>query len=211
MKVSELRRAFASLASGLSEVGARAYAASLNEFAAELAPFNKRDVSELLSAQAPRANTGPGTTLGELLISLEAFSSFVELTAKPSVRAAINHLSIFLNDRREMTIRSYVDALHAAFCPDRPVPANDVSLIDAYVSALREAKHDDKRFPRLFEALSVDERLSKDDVVAIANGFAFKMAKSTSKKLALERIWKMHNASEAFAAKSRASKGKSAA
>jgi hypothetical protein len=59
--------------------------------------------------------------------------------------------------------------------------------------------------------MSKDSRVGKTEIVAIASAFAFPMAKSTSRKLALERIWSLHHASSSMDAKSRAMKGKSAA
>lgn len=212
MKVAALRRVLADLSSGLSQVGAPALASALSELADSLSPFDAREVSDLKFAAPLPDRSGIGDRmLSEPLEALSAFDAFIARTAKPTVRGALNDLRIFLNDRQHMTIRSFIDALHAAFSPERPQPANDASLVQTYVDALKDAKHDDERFPKLYKALSTDERLNKDDVVQIASKFAFKMAKSTSKKVALERIWKMHNASEAFAAKSRSTKGKSAA
>lgn len=211
MRISEFRRVLIELANALETIGAGSRSAALLELAEGLAPFGRRDVSEMECASTQPKIEAEGLTVGDAFNTIRAFQGFVTRIAKPSVQTALNLAGTIVNDRQEMTIRSFIDSLHAAFSPDRPHAANDASLCDAYVDALTEAKHDDKKFPRLFEALSSDERLSKDDVVEIASKFAFKMAKSTSKKIALERIWKMHNASETFAAKSRATKGKSAA
>lgn len=212
MKFAELCRNLKELARALEAVGATKDATALSNLAAALQPFGKRDVAALKSLLPEGESGADGQTLRAPLQALNAFSAFIERAARPSLRTAFNDLKMVMNDRQDMTIRSFVDALHSAFTPDRPLPANDEqSVVDAYVDALGRAKHDDKKFPLLFEALSADERIGKDELVAIASRFAFRMAKSTSRKVALERIWKMHNASETFAAKSRATKGKSAA
>ncbi len=212
MKFSELRKQLNSLSSALEALDANESAAAVRLVSDGLAPFNKRDVSELESLEVrDPENTGERPQLREFTYVLISFDDFISRTMKPATRAAFNSLRIFVNDRQEMTIRSFLGALHDAFSPDRPKPRGDETLVDAYVSALTDAKHDDEGFPKLFGQLSNDERLNKDDVVEIASRFAFKMAKSTSKKTALEKIWKIHNASETFAAKSRAMKGKSAA
>lgn len=212
MKFSELRKHLDSLSSALNAVDAEDSATAVRLISDGFMPFNKRDVSELESLEFRNPeNSGERPQLREFTYVLISFDEFISRTMKPATRAAFNTLRIFMNDRQEMTIRSFFDALHDAFSPDRPKARDGQTLVEVYVSALTEAKHDDEQFPRLFGQLSNDERLSKDEVVEIASRFAFKMAKSTSKKSALEKIWKIHNASETFAAKSRAMKGKSAA
>lgn len=212
MKFSEFRKHLNSLSSALDAVGAKDSAAAVQLISDGLSPFNKRDVSELESLEfVDPSNSGERPQIREFIYVLNSFDDFISRTTKPSARAAFNALRIFVNDRHEMTIRSFLGALHDAFSPDRPRAGEGESLVAAYVDALTDAKHDEARFPKLFGQLSNDERLSKDDIVEIASRFAFKMAKSTSKKTALEKIWKIHNASETFAAKSRAMKGKSAA
>ncbi len=212
MKFTELRRHLDALASAIAEVGASDSADALREMSEALKPFNKRTVSELQSLELePSFEVGERPQVREVHFVLIVFEDFLERAAKPPVRDAFNILKTILNDRQDMAIRSFIETLHKAFSPHRPTPLPGENIVDAYVNALTRAKHDDEKFPSLFGELSVDDRLSKDDIVAIANRFAFKMAKSTSKRTALERIWKMHNASETFAAKSRAMKGKSAA
>jgi hypothetical protein len=212
MKFSELRKHIDALAAAVDGIGEKDLALAVRAMSDGFKPFNKRDVAELesISFQAP-ANTGERPQLREVIFVLAAFDEFVRKSTKPAVREGFNLLRIFVNDRGEMAIRSFFGALHDAFSPDRPKPDGDRTLVQSYVDALRDVKHDDEKFPRLFGQLSNDERLTKEEIVEIANDFAFKMAKSTSRKTALERIWKMHNASETFAAKSRAMKGKSAA
>jgi len=212
MKISDLRKHLNSLAAALNAVGAKESADALKAMSDGFAPFNTRDVTELeLLGLQSSSEVGDRPQVREVHFVLLSFEEFITRAAKPPARAAFNSLRIFLNDRQDMAIRAFFGALHEAFSPDRPKPVGDQTVVDAYVGALRDAKHDDEKFPRLFSQLSSDERVTKDDVVEIANQFAFKMARSTSKKTALDRIWKMHNASETFAAKSRAMKGKSAA
>ncbi len=213
MKFLELRKHMSALAVALRDVSAGDAAQYVLLLVDGLAPFNKRTVAELKSISLPRqsSDSPQEPRVADVVAVLEAFEDFIRGLAKPLAREALGIWKDFLADRQEMTIRSFLDALHDAFAPDRPKPADGQSIVDAYVDALRTAKHDDEKFPRLFAELTSDERLSKDDVVEVASRFAFKMGKSTSKKVALERIWKMHNASETFAAKSRAMKGKSAA
>lgn len=211
MRISELRRHLDKLAAALESVRADVSAVPVRMVSDGLRPFGRRDVAELESLHVESAPGGTGPQVREFQVVLSAFDGFIAQTAKPSVRDAFNRLRIFVNDRQGMAIRSFIDALHHAFSPDRPRPGLGETIVDTYVAALQDSKHDDERFPRLFGALSDDERLNKDDVVEIASRFAFRMAKSTSKKTALERIWKMHSASETFAAKSRTMRGKSAA
>src|SRR5690606_11601436 len=120
-KVSALRRILEDYATGLATVGARAHAGALIELADGLAPFGKREISDLkLAETSHRHSRDTGKTLRDALGALEAFQAFITRTAKPSVRDALNQMRIFLNDRQHMTIRSFVDALHAAFSPERP-------------------------------------------------------------------------------------------
>ena len=212
MKFSELRKHLEALAEALDGVGAQDSSRAVRTMSDGLKPFNKRDVADLeLVTLAPSFDVGSRPQVREFQYVLLTFEGFFARAAKAPVKAAFNTLKTIVNDRQDMAIRSFIEALHQAFSPDRPVPSADETVVDAYVASLRAAKHDDQRFPQLYHQLSTDDRLSKDDIVEIASKFAFKMAKSTSKKTALERIWKMHNASETFAAKSRAMKGKSAA
>lgn len=88
----------------------------------------------------------------------------------------------------------------------------DFSLgVDGYVSKLNASVHDGAQFADVFNSLKSDKKLLRDDVVCIASRFAFPMAKSTSRKVALERIWRQHMASETAGAKTRSMHGRSAA
>ncbi len=108
-------------------------------------------------------------------------------------------------------IRDYIAALESAFGLGAPAPELGEDVVDMYVRLLKGATHDAEEFPRLFGHLEKDSRLARPEIVAVASAFAFRMAKSTTRKEALERIWSIHQASATMDSKSRAMKGKSAA
>jgi hypothetical protein len=83
--------------------------------------------------------------------------------------------------------------------------------VDGHLEALKAAVDDAAAFPRAFENLKADKAMKREDVVAIASRFAYPMAASTTRKLALERIWRQHEASETTGAKILAVGGRSAA
>lgn len=212
MKLSAVSNLLVSLAASLRELGCHERAQHLSVMAREMLQLGSHDLAELeglrLQHDAAGAQSGELGALGE---TLDALDGFLSLLAKPKALTAVRVLGRIANENKGMTIRDYSDSVDLALNPERVRVPDGGSLVDVYVDALNEAKHDPSRFPKVFESLSTDPRLNKDDIVSIASGFAFKLARSTSKVAALEKIWKMHNASETFAAKSRAMKGKSAA
>lgn len=212
MKLSELAKQLSALANALTAIGDGTSAGALLAISEGLAPFKAQTVvhlAELKFTPSPALEVGAKVVDAARVIA--AFEAFLQLSAKPATLGAINQLVRILRQRPDMSVQVFIDSVYEAFEPYLVRPKVGESLLDAYVDALEDSKHDADRFPELFSKLSSDKRLSKDDIVAIASRFAFTMSKSTTKQLALERINKMHCASESFAAKSRAMKGKSAA
>jgi hypothetical protein len=108
-----------------------------------------------------------------------------------------------------VTIREILDRLLA---DGAPVAARQPSPgVDGYVEALKNALHNSEKFPEIVARLREDPSISRADMVEIASQVVFRLAKSTSKKEALARIERLHDASESYAAKAKAMKGKSAA
>lgn len=177
-----------------------------------LRPFAKRDTEELFDA----AIDTQGYAHDQLRLSLIAeklspFSRFISDIAAPMPKRAFSRFLIIVNQHSDMSIRSYLNAAEAAFVPGAPPIEDGLSVVESYVEALRKAQHDSESFPALYGALIADPRLNKDHIIEIASRFAFQMSKSTPKKTALERIWKMHDASQAYVDKAKSMKGKSAA
>lgn len=80
-----------------------------------------------------------------------------------------------------------------------------------YVKQLGASLHNEQKFPLIFEKLKNDKSMKREQIVQIASEIAFPMSKSTSKKVALEKIWNQFDASRTMGAKIRAQEGKSAA
>lgn len=212
MKLSELAKHLSTLANALTTIGVNAPASALIELSEGLAPFKSHIVANLEKVDfTPSRDFDAGTKVGDAARVISAFDAFLKFSAKPATLNAINLLVSILGQRPNMSVQSFIDSVYDAFEPDLVRSRAGESIHDAYVAALEDAKHDADRFPALFSKLAGDKRLNKDDIVEIASRFAFPMSKSTTKQLALERINKLHSASESFAAKSRAMKGKSAA
>lgn len=212
MKLGELRLTLLSLSDALTQLGKGKEAAVVRFFVDGIRPYEDIDVSRLKgipSVVGSSADGSPGWL--EFIEAVRPFASILDRVGKAGVRRDFYTLLRFGSDPTHMTIRSFLDSIHQAFSPDRPRARDGETLVDAYVRALQSAKHDEKRFPMIFAELINDKQIGKDDLVDIASKFAFKMSKSTTRKAALERIWKIHNASEGFAVKSRAIAGKSAA
>ena len=63
----------------------------------------------------------------------------------------------------------------------------------------------------MYEELLTDKRIKQAELAKIASLVAYETAPSTSKKEALRRIWLVHESYATAAAKSKFSRGKSAA
>jgi hypothetical protein len=189
-----------------------AFVKAVGQLVGGLRPFARHDLGDAFKVSLA-ADTEPldEPSLFHISRGLAPYDNFVSEIAAPGAKKAFKTFLAIVNQHSHMSIRSYLDAIHQAFLPGAPGANDDAPLREKYVKALREAQHDSARFPEVYGALIADPRVSKDDVVEIASTFAFKMSRSTSKKVALERIWKMHDASQAYVAKAKATKGKSAA
>ena len=63
----------------------------------------------------------------------------------------------------------------------------------------------------VYEALKADKRVSRTELAKIATGVAYETPTSTPRKESMRRIWIIHDSYASAAAKSKFSKGRSAA
>lgn len=185
----------------------------LVRIARALRPFGKRDVAELWALSGdvePAESTDGSGAMSAALEGLAFVEPLMERVAAPQPKQVFRLLKALLTKHSQMSVNVFVRSISETLAPNAPIPNDDQSLESAYVAALHQAQHDVEEFPLVYGALIADPRLSKDDIVEIASRFAYQMAKSTSKKTALERIWKVHDASQAYADKAMAMKGRSA-
>jgi hypothetical protein len=97
----------------------------------------------------------------------------------------------------------------AAGVAKTPRAASDPRLVDTYVRDLEAALGKEAEFRSVYEQLENDPRLSVADIRGLAKVFAKASAKS--KADALKKIWARHQSLLSFAAKARATDGRSAA
>lgn len=170
-------------------------------------PFNRFEYRNEIGAPT----TGPEDF--ETKTALVLLERFIRIGEELGASARLRHLHFvkqLIASRLSMTIDEIGAEWTSEILPGAPL-VSDGTFVDHYVKLLNAHMHDEAAFSQTFHAVSNDPRLSKDVVVQIACAFAYKMPKSTSKKDALDRIWRIHNASETFAAKAASRGGKSAA
>lgn len=186
---------------------------SLDSIVEALKPFAKRYVADLqaLRMEERLADETAGVELiASVVNEIDLLAPLMKQVAAPQPKRAFTLFQLLLTQHSQMSVNAFIRSVSDTLVPHAPQPKSDQSLASAYIAALHDAQHDDEHFPLLYGALIADPRLSKDAIVDIASGFAYQMAKSTSKKIALERIWKVHDASQAYADKAKAMKGRSA-
>ncbi|MBI1186395.1 MAG: hypothetical protein GC206_03560 [Alphaproteobacteria bacterium] len=213
MRTDAIARVLVLYGDVLAAARAADHATAVYTFAQGLNRLGAASIETLSKASALMSDTAEsradGPSISTFLDALQLIKPFMSVAAKPSMNAAIKNLERILTQRPTMSIRSYMEALSAAVLGDeQPAPETTVS---AYVKSLTDALHDGDEFQKVFRALQRDKSLAREHIVEIASRFAFKMAKGTSKRAALDRIWKMHDASQAFSEKARSMGGKSAA
>lgn len=132
---------------------------------------------------------------------------------KASSAEALNDLSTELRRLADMSANNLISALNSLFGGVREESSRfEHEWCEAdYIRALQQSLHNHEKFTEVFERLKNDRSLKRPQIVSIASSVAFKMAKSTTRKIALKRIMDQHKASETTAAKIRANAGRSAA
>jgi hypothetical protein len=201
--VSTLIGYLTAAAQGLAAVNAADHVSALRGLADGLSPLSRFPLDRLFAAMrnvpAPSAST-EGQTVDHAAESIFCFVSARNIIDSKARQTLERLHSSLAGELCRMSIRDFVEALKERV--DIPRVLQGEALSDAYIRELTEQLHNAERFRPLFEHLTNDNRLKASDVAAVASGVAYAMPKSTPRKLALERIWKMHDASESFAAKS---------
>lgn len=155
-------------------------------------------------ASVPTAPDYPGNsedTADRVRVLAAAVTVMAPTQRLRSIYSALSTLSIMNIDELKAALASFAPAVE---------PAPGQSLSDAYLDQIA-AQIDSSTFPQLLDTIAADKRLKREDIVAIASKVAYPMAKGTSKVAAIKALAKLHAASEAFASKSLANRGKSAA
>ena len=219
MIFSKAQALFADIAATWKSLGRSTPAFELVELFASAASFKKQPFADFLrqldSIEPERAPSNE-KDLVELTSCLSATEKLFQVYGKKDAAAVVSALLTSLERIRAMSIRSLFSLLMnsqptSGFQPDSQA-ANDSALTTCdYANALSGALGDRDEFQLWFERLKSDSNMKQPEVVEVASKVAFKMAKKTSRKLALERIWEQHQVSESTGAKIRASNGKSAA
>lgn len=217
MKAREARRILKALERGLAGVGACDVAARVCEFSELFEVVPKGTIEDLVRVMAAVTAGSLQVKSSDAKVSqavedILAFEPLFGVMLRPAAAREISKVLTGSSKLGDMTIRDLIAAMKLANgAGAEPFLRTGETLVDAFVRRLGETVDDREKFRVVFDALKADDRLNKAALVEIASAFAYPMAKSTSGKLALERIWKQHAASETAAAKSRAMRGRSAA
>lgn len=170
---------------------------------------------DAISAIGTERHSGVNTNLAPMADALAAFVPFVDQVGSREFVSNFNQLLGELSRLKSMSLRDFLDQLKGKLEKTAPVPSaidlDDLCSADDFVEALELTVHDLEMFPKVFDRLKQNRAMRRPEVVRIANQFAFPMAKTTTKRAALERIWDQHEAVRIARAKSCAQEGKSAA
>ncbi len=225
MQVSELTEHLSALAKTWERQGESQAVRALLAFISSLPTDSRMTVANLANALSSLDVRRAGLfddTATVFIKHLGAELIFIDSVSTNATRAAFNTLFTGISRFEGMNFQDLIQKLRQSLVsgdtsesvPEPadtapPAPANDHPLPDTmtqseYVDALEAAIGDETAFLRVFEKLKSDPDMKRPNVVAIASKVAFHMAKSTTKKLALKRIWDMHEAALTMDAKMRA-------
>jgi hypothetical protein len=173
-------------------------------------------VEKLSSRWALDLSNAGRTDLSRTVEIAESTIRMLTNVAKPAATNAVHTFFSIIRDCSSMEPLAFLEKLRLSLSTRTgsvgPTPANDDNLsVDGYIAKLRETITNADAFAAVFTKLEKDRAMTQPRVVEIASAFAFKLAKSTTRKDALRRIKSQHETSAITGAKIRANDGRSAA
>lgn len=162
------------------------------------------------------SDPSPALEMSKTIALLEEILRLFKSAGTKASADTVNVVLVALKHVPGMEPNMFLEKLRLAFASRRDATddgsADDTELsVQDYISKLNAAIGSEDSFVALYRRLEADRTMSREDVVQIASSVAFKMAKSTTRKAALARIWEQHEVSESTGAKIRSNDGRSAA
>ena len=215
--ISHLRQLL-SLSTLFQELGRAETARRLNKFVEVISGKNMRSARDILKPLAA-ISCPSGKKLIENEVWLRDLQAMLKFAEREFSKSFVKFFSSFVNECSRFSSMNFNDLIemlaHGRDTSLRSKKASPASAspesIAGYVLALEEAMHDELKFPVVFSKLENDRAMKRNDVVEIASRFAFRMAKSTPKKVALQRIWDQFETSSLMGSKIESQDGRSAA
>lgn len=190
----------------------------LEEVVALLRSRSVKSTEQFISAikSVPATETPhKDSSLEPLVDCVAASGRLLSEYGKKATSESVNLLFTAIEPNRSMSADSFFGALrgmlHATSPNKGPSASASESGVDFYAALLQSNWGNKEEFGKSFKRLESDPEMKQPEVVQLANMIAFKMAKGTPKKVALQRIWELHEVSESAGAKVRSSDGRSAA
>jgi hypothetical protein len=170
-------------------------------------------VKDLLGRAMPRAPLPDATnaSVAEFREALVRLQGVVGGIAKKDFNADLAELIKALEPHDKADLAAFVRACQEALEEVSTAPPADPELVNRYVERLESTHKLSDQFLPVFEELQRDKRIKQGDLARIATALAYETAPNTPKKESLRRIWLTHESYATAAAKSRFSKGRSAA
>jgi hypothetical protein len=153
-------------------------------------------------------------SLGDVARLLSALKGFLDKTAKSTVLTDLDAIEKLLRDRASMELAAFVRITTEAASPRRPTTGRDApelrdDLIAHYRDKLEAALGDEEKFTAIYNDLRANAAMGKPEITALANQMTGSGARTQD--AALKKIWNRHQSLVMFKAKSRATRGRSAA
>ncbi|MGA7329004.1 MAG: hypothetical protein WBX25_32085 [Rhodomicrobium sp.] len=220
MKVEELERWLKKCAEDLDDLKASDCAATLRAVNSVLTLFRDKNVSELEKAASAAefvASERGGLLVADARSSIEMLLRLTQtLQAKKAVIEGLQSLSGLLSvpSKPGLTLADFARTLNMLFTLPKveteSPSATAQSVVAQYLERLKIALGQES-FEPLFEELSKDKRVRKEEAAAIASEFVSATSKSAKKSDSLKRIRARHDNIMDSARKHDALRGRSAA
>lgn len=216
MKSEDFGSVLKAYAEMLGSAGAPASRAQITTFAAIFDVDSKSTVSSLAKrvSSSQMSETGGSPNLGDVVRLLLALKGFLRKSAKAaSLLADITVIENILQDRASMGIDAFTRAACEVLKPSpkgkRGAPAVQNGLVLQYKERLEATLGDEDKFSAVMSELRANQDMGKSEIIALAKEMTGSGARAID--AALKKIWSRHQALMVFKAKSRATRGRSAA
>ena len=222
MKVREFVRvldAYATAVAAHGDHGLSAMLAKLKKAWSKAMLWNVKDLVKRAMPQAP-VPKAQDAAVAEFRKALMELESIVESVGKKGFNDDLALLIEALEPHDKDDLAGFIEACALALkesktqqSSTRTKKARDVDedIAQHYAQRLKKSHKDPDQFVSVYEELLADRRLRLAELARIATLLAYKTAPTTKKSEVLRRIWLIHEAYASSAAKSKFSRGRSAA
>jgi hypothetical protein len=224
MRVDAFVEVLSAYADVIAAYGGKRLAAEMRSLRSAWSPAMSWSMKRLLERAKPRTpvEAARDTSVQEFREALERLESVVRTVAKQDF---LNDLSMLIkalepHDREDLA--AFVAACQAGLDGSasaesqgtqkkpKDSPADD-ELVSDYIRRLLGSYKEPEQFMLVYEGLKADKRVSRTELAKIATGVAYETPITTPKKESMRRIWMVHDTYASAVAKSKFSKGRSAA